>query len=401
MQRIAASVTVPLAPEFALLLDAVAPLARPRVDHRAWDGARWGRTLRAAEWHRLSPLLSCHLRDDEHVPAAVRSALERAYLAASARGLFLARALREALDALDAAEVPALLLKGAALLGSAYLDPAQREMLDLDVLVPARRLGAANAALAAIGYGALGAEHAADADADRPVHHDPALVRDERLVAVELHHQITIAGEGRVDVEELWRAARPVADAAHLLPASEHLLAHVCLHFTRNRLGGSHRRRHTGGALAQVCDIARIVEREPLDWDALTRTARDWRLDARVFLALFAAHELGVAVPADALATLRPARFDERVGRRLVALRVLGVGEQLPVRSLRWMVVPSREVLRRGWDADPDATRSLARAYLRRARAQVPLARAALRRPWAVVQDRRLNRRVAALEEAV
>jgi len=400
VQRIAASVTVPLAPEFALLLDAAAPLARPRADCGAWDGARWGRALRAAEWHRLSPLLFCHLRDDERVPAAVHSALERAYLAASARSLFLARALHEALDALAAAAVPALLLKGAALLGAAYPDRAQREMLDLDVLVPAEQLEGASAALAALGYGALGGAHAAEADAGRAAHHDPALVREERLLAVELHHQIAIEGEGRVDVPELWRAARPVPGAAHLRPAPEHLLVHVCLHFTRNRLGGSHRRRHTGGALAQVCDVARIVEREPLDWDALARTARGWRLDARVFLALFAAHELGVAVPADALAALRPPGFDERVGRRLVALRVLGVGEQLPVRSLRWMVAPSREVLRRGWDADPDATRSLARAYLRRARAQAPLARAALRRPWAVVQDRRLNRRVAALEEA-
>ncbi len=390
--------TVSLAPEFALLLDAAAPRERPRVDHAAWDGACWGRALRAAEWHRLSPLLFCHLRDDADVPAAVRSALERAYLAAAARSLFLAQALREALSALAAAEVPVLLLKGAALLAHAYPDPAQREMLDLDVLVPAKRLGAANAALAAIGYGAVGASH--ESDADHAVHHDPALVRDERLVAVELHHQIAIPGEGCVDVGELWRAARPVAGARHLLPAPEHLLLHLCLHFTRNRLGGSHRRRHTGGALAQVCDVARVVERDPLDWDALARSARAWRVDARVFLALFAARELGVAVPADALDALRPARFDERLGRRLVALRVLGAGEQLPVRSLRWMVAPSREVLRRGWDADPDATRSLARAYLRRARAQAPRARAALRRPWTVVQDRRLHRRVAALEEA-
>lgn len=384
--------TVSLTPEYALLLDAVAPLPCARADHRDWDGARWGRTLRTAEWHRLSPLLHCHLRGDEQVPAAVHSALERAYLAASARSLFLTAALHEALGALAAAEVPALLLKGAALLATAYPDPAQREMLDLDVLVPADRLAAANAALVALGYGALAAEGRAE-------HHDPALVRDERLLAVELHHQIALAGEGRVDTGELWRHARPVADATHLLPAPEHLLLHVCVHFTRNRLGGSHRRRHTGGALAQVCDVARIVAREPLDWDTLVGAARDWQLDARVFLALFAARELGVPVPEPALAALRPDGFEKRVGRRLVALRVLGTGEKLPVRSLRWMVAPSREVLRRGWDAEPGATRSLARAYLRRARAQAPFARAALRRPWSVVQDRRLNRQIHALEE--
>lgn len=391
--------TVSPAPEYALLLDAVAPLGRARVDHRAWDGPCWGRAVRAADWHRLSPLLFCHLRADEHVPGAVLSALERAYLAAAARSLFLAEALREALAALAAAEVRAMPLKGAALAGTAYPNPAQREMLDLDVLVPAERLGAANAALAALGYGTLPGDEPAPGG-HRAVHHDPALVRDERLVAIELHHHVAIAGEGRaIDVGELWRRARPVPGATHVLPAPEHLLLHVCLHFTRNRLGGSYRRRHTGGALAQVCDVARIVARAPLDWDALARDARGWGVDARVFLALFVARELGVPVPDAALAALRPAGFDARLGRRLVALRVLGMDEHLPVRSLRWMVAPGREALARGWSADPGATRSLARAYLRRARAQGPLARSALRRPWSVVQDRRLNRRLLAIEE--
>ena len=63
------------------------------------------------------------------------------------------------------------------------------------------------------------------------------------------------------------------------------------------------------------------------------------------------------------------------------------------------MLAPSREVLSRGWNADSTATLSLARAYVRRARAQVPAARSTLRRPRAYVQDRRLNGQIDALEE--
>jgi hypothetical protein len=396
-------VTVSPPPEYALLLDAIAPLGAARTNPSEWDGARWGRALQVADWHRLSPILFCHLDSDGQAPGAVLSALERAYLANAARSLFIAAALRRVVDTLDGVGVPVMLLKGAALVDTVYDDPAQREMLDLDLLVPRDRLPDANAALATLGYRPL------PADGDRgnttgevhvSAHHDPALVGEEQVVAVELHHHIAIDGEGSAfEIEGIWQRARKAPGRSHLLPAPEDLLSHVCFHFTRNRLGGSYRRRNTGGALGQISDIARLVEREPIDWDALAAAARGYRLDTRVFLGLFAARELGVTVPESALARLQPPGFDRAVGRRLVALRVLRDGDHLPVRSMRWMFAPSREVLSRGWNADPTATVSLARAYLRRARANAPLARSALRRPWTVVQDRRLNRQIHALEE--
>jgi hypothetical protein len=62
------------------------------------------------------------------------------------------------------------------------------------------------------------------------------------------------------------------------------------------------------------------------------------------------------------------------------------------------MLAPSREVLARGWDADPSEPLSLVRAYVRRARARAPLVGSALRRPWTAVQDRRLNGQLYSLE---
>jgi Uncharacterised nucleotidyltransferase len=391
------------APEYDLLLDAVVPLPVPRADRRAWDSERWGRVLRAADWHRLSPILFCHLERQPGVPGAVHSALERAYFASFARSLFLVRTLQRVLDALAAADVPALVLKGAALVETVYPDPAQREMLDLDVLIPGNQIADATAALAPLGYRPLATTDgpsAASMQLKPDEHHAPALVGEERLVAVELHRHLLIPGEGRrFDIDDVWRRARTAPGGGHLLPSAEDLLLHVCLHFTRNRLGGSYRWRHTGGALGQICDIARIVEREPVEWDALAASARSYGLDTRVFLALFAAHELGVTVPEEALAELRPRTFDRTVGRRLVELRVLRAGDHMPVRTVRWMLAPGREVLSRGWNADPAAPGSLARAYLRRARARTPLARSALRRPLAYIQDQRLDEQIRALED--
>jgi hypothetical protein len=392
-------------PEYDLLLDATVPLPAARVDHRAWDSLRWGQVLHAADWHRLSPILFCHLEQKPDVPPAVRSALERAYLAASARSLFIAEAQRKVLDALLADKVPPLLLKGAALIETVYPDPAQREMLDLDILVPANRLAQATRALAPLGYRPIPETDGPAGPSTQLVpepHHGPALVGQEQLVAVELHHHITIPGEGnRFDMGEMWAHARTSPRGGHVLPSPEDLLLHVALHFTRNRLGGSYSRRHTGGALAQICDIARIVEHEPVNWEALAASARRYGVDTRVFLAQFAVRELGVPVPEDAVAELQPPRFDRSLGRRLVALRVLRADDHLPVRTLRWMFAPSRDVLSRGWNADSTAPSSLARAYMRRAKAHAPLARSALRQPRTFIQDRRLNGQIRSLEDRV
>lgn len=396
--------TVTLTPEYALLLDAIAPRDVARTDHGGWSSDRWGRTLRIADWHRLSPMLFCHLAPGRGAPAPVRSALERAYLASSARSLFISDARRRVVGALVAAGIPALLLKGAALVETVYPDPAQREMLDLDVLIPKAQIAEASRALAPLGYRPSPTD---DDRSGRPstqlepdAHHAPALVGREQLVAVELHHHLTIPGEGtRFEIDQIWDRARRSPRGPHLIPSPEDLLLHVSLHFTRNRLGGSYRRRQTGGALAQICDIARIVEHEELHWEGLASSARNYGLDTRVFLALFAARELGVPVPSDALTELQPRGFNREVGRRLVTLRVLRTDEHLPVRSLRWMFAPSREVLSRGWNADPTAPSSLARAYMLRARAQAPLARSALRRPGLFIQDRRLNGQIRSLED--
>ncbi len=397
---------LPLEPEYALLLDVVAPLGSPRTDHGSWESGRWGKLLNVADWHRLSPALFAHLRTLEGAPAPVLSALERAYLANAARSAFIRDATGQVISALDGAGLRSLLLKGAALVETVYADPAEREMLDIDVLVPEVQMDRASAVLAMLGYapGDGGAEASGEepslATVDAAAHHGAALVGTQKLVAVELHRHIAISGEGNgFNLAGFWDRARSVPSSGHVVPSPEDLLIHVCFHFTRNRLGGSAHRRNTGGGLAQILDMRQLVATETIDWDLLAQTAREFGLGTRVFLGLFAARELGVPVPREAITPIQPHGFNPELGRRLVALRVLRAGDHLPVRSMRWMFAPSREALRRGWNADPNATLSLARAYMRRAKAHVPEAGSAVRRPWAYMQDRRLNGQIAALRE--
>jgi hypothetical protein len=298
-------------PEYALLLDAIAPDRDPPREALEWDDARWDRVLGLAAWHRLSPMLYRHLRGCRAAPSRVVDALEATYFSNAARNLFVGEALRRVLEALSAADAPAMLLKGAALVESVYSDPALREMLDLDILVPAPRLDAANAALEAIGYvpaSPLRSERDTPAWTRVHHHHDPALVDEHQIAAVELHHHVAMEDErAHFDIADMWERARPVAGPPpHLLPSREDLLLHVCLHFTRSRLGGSYRLGGSGGALAQLCDIAWIIGREPPDWGSLVIAARSYGIDARIFLALFAAHELGVVNARPALRAMCP-----------------------------------------------------------------------------------------------
>src|SRR6202000_432627 len=79
-------------------------------------------------------------------------ALERAYLANAAHSGLIRDTTARVIDALNSADIQALLLKGAALVETAYPNPAEREMLDIDVLVPEARMAEATATLSALGY---------------------------------------------------------------------------------------------------------------------------------------------------------------------------------------------------------------------------------------------------------
>ena len=104
--------------------------------------------------HGIAPLLYVRLRDDptwEALPAAARAALIDAFQASATRAFTLEVALGEAAAALAAADVPVMLLKGAALGRLIYGSPAERPMSDLDLLIPAGRVDEGMRALAALG----------------------------------------------------------------------------------------------------------------------------------------------------------------------------------------------------------------------------------------------------------
>ena len=138
--------------------------------------------LALAGWHSVTPALWAALGASRSaLPPDIAAGLEAAYhLNLRRNERILAQSAEIASVAAASGIVPVFLKGTAHLLAGLHPDPGARFVGDIDLLVPADRLEAAAAALAAAGYRRL---------PDRVAHaHDPLrLVRGDRPALVELH----------------------------------------------------------------------------------------------------------------------------------------------------------------------------------------------------------------------
>jgi hypothetical protein len=375
-----------LTPELRLLLECASD---PSAGIVVGPDLRWERVVHLAAWHRLSPVVYVRLRGSP-APPAVLETLEAAYYETAARNLRLLAALDEILAGLDAAGIPAIVLKGAALVETVYADPALRPMSDLDVLVHPHDLAASVEVVRTLGYAETGQPLP-------PNHrHHPALIGPDGRVPVELHRFLTEEHTpGHFDLSGFWDRAQPgVRGPRHLVPAPEDLLAHLCMHFLANRVYRSE------GALGQVRDIAEVVRRG-IDWRLVEDETSRHGLGVPVYAGLLAAQKLlGAPVPGGILERGRPSGFDEVVVRQLLDRRVLSAQAWLPIEFLRRRkhpvrrLFPPRDQLSRRHAGRPSAF------YLRRVVRAAAMAARALGSPTEAWTDLKLNRTLRRLQRS-
>jgi len=109
------------------------PQAGPALSLEAWR-----EVLGLLRPHGLYALLAYRLGawpEECRPPAEVMDFLKRQHLLAAARSLRAGRQIRTVVDALEAAGIPSVLLKGPALARTVYPDPALRQSGDIDLLV--------------------------------------------------------------------------------------------------------------------------------------------------------------------------------------------------------------------------------------------------------------------------
>jgi hypothetical protein len=267
-------------------------------------------------WHRLQE------RGEVDLSPVVLERFADARTLAMLRAEARRRQLSELLDALHAADVPAVLLKGAFFAAHAYPTASIRPMGDLDLLVPNALLETAIDALVERGYVRPSAR---DWRRFREFRHAPPLQHRTRRLSVELHDTIEpCAAPFTLPLADVWARSisTPTSGAHALALAPEDLLLHLATHMGHSHLLGT--------SILRLYDVALWVDRfgGAADWDAVVSRAQDSGVRRFVYAALgLAARLLAAPVPHEVLRRMRREPDDVAIA---VAARLLTSPEILP-----------------------------------------------------------------------
>src|SRR5579862_1388730 len=221
-----------------------------------------------ADSHGVAPLLYQNLLPvADLVPAAVLASLRARYENNLHKSLFLARELMRVLDCCDAIDVEALPYKGVVLAESYYGDVSLRQAGDIDLFVHKEDFGRLKNALRGVGY---------IARKPVPQYHEEEYLGSgyecsfdgaagNNLLEVQWALQPRFYAVD-FDVDSLFSRAVWVTVAGRQVKTlrPEDLLLVLSVHAAK----------HLWSRLIWICDIARIVRRENLDWDWVQSRAR-------------------------------------------------------------------------------------------------------------------------------
>lgn len=258
---------------------------------------------------RLLPLLYRNLKrlgiDDPLMPR-----LKGVYRQVWFRNQLVLEHGRRALQALSAAGIPAIVLKGAALVETVYDEPALRPMEDYDVLVPREHFRRAVGVMLAGNW----------------TFHPPLADPEPHFV---FQHAVGFRREGGGELDLHWSAVGLPMDfsigdpeARMLTPADQ--LLQICTHATRFNPDIP--------PIRWAADAFLLLASAPFPWDALVESARARRLSLVMLRSLeYLRDGLDAAIPADVMATLsRQVRLSEHLtlglrntGGRLVYVQFL------------------------------------------------------------------------------
>ena len=238
----------------------------------------------AAEYHGMEPLVLAHVeRTSLAIPDDLRARLQARRTQHAHAAAVRSRVVAEVADAMAQAEVPFVVLKGAALAQLVYDDPRLRPMRDVDLLVRKADTGRALDVLMRCGFRRSGG------DPPARHHHLPGMARtlEGATVTIELHHELLlptpfIRSRGYDDLILRSQSFEWEAMTFRTL-GREDMLWHVYAHafvILTVRPGAMR--------LVSVADLIHATEAwiDQIDW---TRFRREY---ARLWRALYVVHDL-------------------------------------------------------------------------------------------------------------
>lgn len=180
--------------------------------------------------------------------------------------------LVEVVQALEHEAIPVILLKGISYVGTIYDDPAERPMSDIDLMVPPPDHTRALGCLRRLGYWDAGSRMSGFGS-----HHAVAMKR--RHASIDLHRSMIQPLRSRLDIDDLWRRARPAeerTDASLRLAPVDELVLHL-IHIARHELMVP---------LINYVDAVRLLDRLPGGREPVVDRAAEFRMARGVRAAL-------------------------------------------------------------------------------------------------------------------
>lgn len=249
----------------------------------------WNFLLQLASWHKVLPLL---YRSLQMAPEPVLNRLKAYVRSASGHSLFLTGELLRLLKHFEAQGIPAIPFKGPALASFLYGDMAQRQSVDIDILLRQEDFPAAKRLLVSLGYQP---EYQLTRRQEKvyqqhQIEESFTLARGDTKIAVELHWGIDYL-LFHVNLKGVWGRCETVSlDGAMATALSpEDLLLFLCVHGSK----------HGWRCLQWLCDVAQLVRiHATMDWGLCMERAKTSGCRRVLFLGLFLANDiLGAPIP--------------------------------------------------------------------------------------------------------
>lgn len=272
----------------------IAELAKQQLD--------WSAFLEITVQERAEAIVAARLkRVGVTLPADVAPRLRSIAMRSDLRMATLSHRLDQTLNALVAAGIPVMLLKGSALGKTLYRTLPRRPMLDLDLLIPEAESARAREVVLATGWVTGPLEGALEFYRDH-YHLPPFLDRAGGDFSLELHHGLFFRGHPfGLEVSELWDKSRPLAGYPGVqVPSTTHMILHLAVHFAWSHAMHS-------GAWRTLRDLRVLAESGEIDWDEIVRQARRIRGASCCFWAFhFARRWAQASIPEKIITQLRP-----------------------------------------------------------------------------------------------
>lgn len=279
--------------------------------------AQWDLLIRQARAANLLARLAW-LMDNEAPDAALPEQVQRhlrgALLVAARHRQAVLWEIEQVRAALAGAQLPTILLKGAAYVAADLPCARGRLFSDIDVLVPKAQINAAEAALMLHGWGSTHHDAYDQRYYRQWMHELPPMQHGKRMTVVDVHHAILPeTARSRPDSAKLIAAARPIASQPVLktLAPMDMVLHSACHLFHEEEL------HHGLRDLVDLDGLLRCFGDDPAFWKGLSARARELDLARPLYYALrYARKMLHTPVPEE---TMR----DAAAGAPSLPLRVV------------------------------------------------------------------------------